>query len=78
MRCAWSVSYTHLDVYKRQVQLNTWVHRALVRNGGTLSAYQNGVLIASTAVSGSLDTGTVPPDIGRWHYNASTLNYFEG
>ena len=60
------------------VQLNTWVHRALVRNGGTLSAYQNGVLIASTAVSGSLDTGTVPPDIGRWHYNASTLNYFEG
>ena len=71
---AWTVSALAMGT----VQLNTWVHRALVRNGGTLSAYQNGVLIASTAVSGSLDTGTVPPDIGRWHYNASTLNYFEG
>lgn len=71
---AWTVSALAMGT----VQLNAWVHRALVRNGGTLSAYQNGVLIASTAVSGSLDTGTVPPDIGRWHYNASTLNYFVG
>ena len=71
---AWTVSGLAMGT----VQLNTWVHRALVRNGGTLSTYQNGVLIASTTVSGSLDTGTVPPDIGRWHYNASTLNYFVG
>ena len=43
---------------------NTWYHLALVRSGSTLSPWRNGVLEASTSVSGTIPTRTTHLGIG--------------
>jgi hypothetical protein len=43
---------------------NAWVHLAMVRNGTTLTVYQNGTSVISGTISGSLYQPTVPFTIG--------------
>ena len=42
----------------------SWIHMAAVYNGSTMSIYQNGVLVGSTAKTGSVRQGDVPIWIG--------------
>lgn len=43
---------------------NTWVHFAIVRNSGILTAYQNGTSIGSVANSGNMTNSTTQLNIG--------------
>jgi hypothetical protein len=46
--------------------LNTWYHVALVRYQGTWYLYQNGVLLAQYATSGTFGNNTYPFIVGNW------------
>lgn len=75
-----SSSGTTWDLINGQAALsktaNTWVHWAVVRDGGSLKTYRNGTLFWSGTISGSIywnGTGLV---VGSFLYDAS--HYFGG
>lgn len=42
----------------------TWIYVAAVRDGGTLRLYKNGVQVASTAITGTVNNPTIPTYMG--------------
>jgi alpha-tubulin suppressor-like RCC1 family protein len=62
-----------------QFPLNQWVHVAvtLSASGGTMSLYQNGVLVATTATSVAIVDSARPLYIG-YHQSQPATNFFSG
>lgn len=56
--------------------IGNWHHFAFVRNGSTLTLYQNGNSIGSAAISGAISTSTYPLYIGGYQLQGSTGTSF--
>lgn len=61
------------------INLNTWNHLAVVRNGNTISLYVNGVLSGSVTSSAALVTSSITPCIGAAIDNTEAfIGYIDG
>ena len=57
--------------------LNTWVHFACVRIGGTLTVYQNGVVLFTDSMPEDITDNTTPLALGA-EYPVAGITYFNG
>lgn len=57
-----------------ELQQNQWVHHAIVRNGNTLTFYQNGISLGVNYGSGDTLRSSAPAKIGAKRDNTSYLN----
>lgn len=56
--------------------LNTWVHRAVTRNFGTIRTFENGELKAEVPSSASIGATTQPLTVGRYDFQSG--GYYPG
>ena len=64
--------------WSRQLVAGTWYHYAGVYNGATVTAYLNGVQVASTAFAGGAIAAGTGPDINVARNPAYAGDYFDG
>jgi hypothetical protein len=55
--------------------LGEWCHMVGTYDGATVSLYINGVLVDTTANTGSIATNANDLEIGRYYFSTSTYNY---
>ncbi|MEW6403834.1 MAG: LamG-like jellyroll fold domain-containing protein, partial [Chloroflexota bacterium] len=71
-----AVGTTYYDVVGTSgITDSNWHHFALVRDGGSLTLYVDGVLVSTVAMSGSINNVTAAPTVGRpGTYNSQYMN----
>ncbi len=70
------IGSTWVNLYST-VSLDTWYFFAVTYDGVTLKCYINGVVVASTSISGSISLNNDPLYIGTF-YSPSVDNFFNG
>lgn len=60
------------------LSLNTWYHVAAVRDGGTLRLYVDGVQVASTSITGTVNDANVATRIGDGNNGGGSLGSWNG
>ncbi|PVX23189.1 MAG: hypothetical protein CW691_11345, partial [Candidatus Bathyarchaeum sp.] len=58
--------------------IGEWVHYTGTFNGTHIAVYKNGSLLASTTVSGTIDSSTSPYTIGYSYFPGYETRYFDG
>lgn len=69
---------SHVVEWSTPPAVNTWYHVAVVRDGGTLRMYVNGVQVNSTAIAGAINAPGVSPLIGNAHSGVNKAGAWSG
>lgn len=72
-----TVGYFQLVTSNTLLSTSTWVHIAAVKNGSTLTLYQNGVNVASATQSGTIVDGGKPLLVG-YETGQNSAHYWSG